>query len=229
MRNVVYGILGLVIASAGVAWFVLDAQLLTPDQRAYRTFAAGDFESAAGEFADPLWRGVSLYRAKDFKAAEGVFAGIDTPAGALNHGNALLFQGKYEEAAKRYERALELRPGWEDAIVNRDLALARAALLETEGGDMTGGQMEAESGCARCRPDRPISCGPSSATSTPRGRRSNEAALAVVDAGAGAFVRPGRDRGANFRSPGASLGRPARDPQDRRAVRGRLGADPGPR
>ena len=145
MRNVVYGILGLVIASAGVAWFVLDAQLLTPDQRAYRTFAAGDFESAAGEFADPLWRGVSLYRAKDFKAAEGVFAGIDTPAGALNHGNALLFQGKYEEAAKRYERALELRPDWEDAIVNRDLALARASLLETEGGDMTGGQMGADS------------------------------------------------------------------------------------
>lgn len=144
MRNVVYGILGLVIAGAGVAWFVLDAQLLTPDQRAYRTFAAGDFESAAGEFADPLWRGVALYRAKDFKAAEGVLAGIDTPAGAFNHGNALLFQGKYEEAAKRYERALELRPDWEDAMVNRDLALARASLLETEGGDMTGGQMGAD-------------------------------------------------------------------------------------
>ena len=64
--------------------------------------------------------------------------------GAFNQGNALLFQGKYEDAAKRYERALELRPGWEDAIVNRDIALARAALLETTGGDMTGGEMGAD-------------------------------------------------------------------------------------
>ena len=144
MRNAVYWICGLVIVGAVVAWFVLDARLLTPDQRAYRAFADGDFDTAATGFADPLWKGVALYEAKDFKAAEAVFAGLDTPDGAFNHGNALLFQGKYEEAAERYERALALRPGWEDAIVNRDLALARAALLETTGGDMTGGQLGAD-------------------------------------------------------------------------------------
>jgi Ca-activated chloride channel family protein len=136
--------IALLVVAAVIAWFALDATLLTPDQRAYRIFAAGDFDSAAEQFADPLWKGVALYEAKDFKAAAAVFAGLDTPAGAFNHGNALLFQGKYEEAATRYERALELRPGWEDARVNRDLALARAAMLETTGGDMTGGQLAAD-------------------------------------------------------------------------------------
>ena len=38
----------------------------------------------------------------------------------------------------------ELSPEWEDATINREIALARAAMLKREGGDMTGGMLEAD-------------------------------------------------------------------------------------
>ena len=85
-----------------------------------------------------MWKGVALFERGEFKQAAGVFAGIDTSNGAFNHGNALVMQGNYEEAADRYGRALQLDPDREAAIVNREIALARAKRLEKEGGDMTG-------------------------------------------------------------------------------------------
>ena len=60
-------------------------------------------------------------------------------------------QGKYEEAADRYTRALELKPEWEDATINRKIALARAEMLKKEGGDMTGGKLEAGSDASDVR------------------------------------------------------------------------------
>ena len=53
-------------------------------------------------------------------------------------------QGEYDAAAERYARALELRRDWEDATVNREIALARAEALKKEGGDMTGGKLGAD-------------------------------------------------------------------------------------
>ena len=121
-----------------------DCSLLTADQRAHRLFTEGDYETAAAGFADPMWRGAALFRQGEFEEAAGVFAGYDTPEAAFNQGNALVMQGKYDEAAARYERALELRPGWEAAVVNRDIAAARAAMLVKEGGEGTGGKLEAD-------------------------------------------------------------------------------------
>lgn len=118
--------------------------LLTPDQQAYRLFLREEYPEAADHFADPMWRGVALFEQGEFKQAAGVFAGIDTSDGAFNHGNALVMQGNYEEAADRYGRALELEPDWEAAIVNREIALARAKRLEKKGGDMTGGRLAAD-------------------------------------------------------------------------------------
>jgi Ca-activated chloride channel family protein len=118
--------------------------LLTPDQQAYRLFAAERYEEAAQRFIDPMWKGVALFRQGQFKEAAGVFAGYDTADAAFNHGNALAMQGKYEEAAGRYARALELRPDWEPAKINREIALARAEMLKKEGGEMTGGKLEAD-------------------------------------------------------------------------------------
>lgn len=116
--------------------------LLTPDQRAHRLFAAGDFAAAAETFRDPLWQGVSLFRQGEFEQAAGVFSGFDTAESAFNQSNALVLMGRYHEAVARYDRALELEAGWESARVNRDIAAARAALLDTEGGEMTGGRLE---------------------------------------------------------------------------------------
>jgi Ca-activated chloride channel family protein len=143
--NLVFWILGLVAATAlAICVARDDCTLLTPDQRAYRLYDAGDYEAAAGEFADPMWRGVALFRQGDFERAAGVFAGFDTAEAAFNQGNALVMQGKYEEAVARYDRALELRPGWEPAVINRDIAEARAALLAREGGLGTGGMLGAD-------------------------------------------------------------------------------------
>jgi Ca-activated chloride channel family protein len=118
--------------------------LLTPDQQGYRFYERGEFGEAAIRFADPMWTGIVLFRQGEFEKSAGVFAGMDTAESAFNHGNALVMQGKYAEATERYARALKLRPEWQDATINREIALARAAMLKQEGGDMTGGMLDAD-------------------------------------------------------------------------------------
>jgi len=118
--------------------------LLTPDQQAYRFYEQANYAEAAENFAAPLWQGVALFKQGEFEQAAGVFAGYDTAESAFNHGNALVMQGKYEGAAARYARALELKPGWEDASINYEIAQARAAMLKRVGGDMTGGMLGAD-------------------------------------------------------------------------------------
>ena len=145
LSNRVFWVFGLVVVAA-VAYCLVedDCSLLTADQRAYREFAAGEYEAAAADFEDPMWRGVALFRQGEFEQAAGVFAGFDTAESAFNQGNALVMLGRYDEAIARFERALELRPDWEPAVVNRDIAAARAARLKREGGEGTGGELGAD-------------------------------------------------------------------------------------
>jgi Ca-activated chloride channel family protein len=63
--------------------------------------------------------GVDAYRAGDFGTAQKRFEGIDTDQGWYNLGNALARQGKYDDAIKAYDRALQLHPGMPDAVANR--------------------------------------------------------------------------------------------------------------
>jgi len=124
--------------------WTLATVFLTPDQAGYRYYLKGEYEKAAETFTDPMWKGIALFRKGDFKEASTLFAGYDTAEAAFNQGNALVMQGKYEEAVKLYKRAIDLKPGWEDAVVNLDIAAARAEMLRKEGGDMTGGEMGAD-------------------------------------------------------------------------------------
>lgn len=64
-------------------------------------------------------QGVDAYRKGDFAAAEKDFNGIDSADAFYNQGNALAKQDRYDEAIAAYDRALELQPKMEDAIVNR--------------------------------------------------------------------------------------------------------------
>ncbi len=112
----------------------------TPDQLGEQLLREEKFAEAAKAFADPARQGVALFRAGDFKAAVAAFARDGSPEGAFNGGNALVMLGKYDDAIKRYDRALSLRPGWKDAQENRALAVVRRDRLKTEGGDETGGQ-----------------------------------------------------------------------------------------
>ena len=109
---------------------------LTPDQLGQHEFRQGEFEFAAQSFADPMWQGVAWYRAGEFEKAAQVFARLDTADTNFNQGNAWLMRGKYETAITSYDRALEKRPDWREAQENRELAEARARMVEQTGGEM---------------------------------------------------------------------------------------------
>ncbi|MEA1834328.1 tetratricopeptide repeat protein [Methylobacterium durans] len=125
-------LLALGLAADRVGWANL---LLTPDQRGSALMAHDAPGKAAAAFRDPLWRGVALFRAGDFKGAAQAFGGIETADGAYDQGNALVMLGRYDEAAARYDRALMLRPGWADAEANRAIARVRAERVRQEGGE----------------------------------------------------------------------------------------------
>lgn len=108
----------------------------TPDQQGDRLMADERFAEAAEVYRDPMRQGVAWFRAGEFKKAGQVFARVPTAEGEFNRGNAFVFQGLYEDAVRRYDRALELHPDWEDAEVNRSIAVARAEAIKTEGGEM---------------------------------------------------------------------------------------------
>lgn len=118
--------------------------LLTGDQNGYRLFNKEHYQEAAVQFSDPLWRGTALFRAGKFQEAADLFAGYDSIEAAFNHGNSLVMLGSYELAVERYDRALELRPGWDDAIINREIAVGRAKQLDQKGGEGTGGKLGAD-------------------------------------------------------------------------------------
>lgn len=138
---------GLLVLVVGFGVYSLkdgEFSLWTSDQQGHRLYEGTDYAQAATRFVDPMWRGIALFRAGEFDKAASLFAGYDTAEAAFNQGNALVMQGEYEAAVDRFARALELRPDWEDATVNREIALARAAALKKEGGDMTGGKIGAD-------------------------------------------------------------------------------------
>jgi len=137
LRILLVGIAGItVIALPATGWWVGWADLLaTPDQRGRRLMHDGRYADAAAMFADPMWRGVALMKAGDFKGAEQAFGALDTAESAFDQGNALVMLGKYDDAIRRYDRALELRPGWADATANKTLARLRAEMIKKTGGD----------------------------------------------------------------------------------------------
>ena len=125
-----------------VAWSIGWNQLwLTPDQRGRLLMAQGRNAEAAAIFVDPMWIGAAQFHTGDFKGAAQTFGGVDTAEAAYDQGNALIMLGRYEEAIARYDRALVLRPGWENAQANRTLASLRAERVKKTGGDM-GDQRE---------------------------------------------------------------------------------------
>lgn len=89
------------------------------DQRAVQALAAGDPRRAERLARSPAWRGAAAYRAGDFAAAAKAFTDAPGAGAAYNLGNALAKQGRYREAIKAYDKALQLDPDNADAHANR--------------------------------------------------------------------------------------------------------------
>lgn len=121
------------VVFAGITWSSL---WLTPDQRGQRLLRQGDFQAAAESFRDPMWQGVAWYRGGEFEKAEQAFARLSLADADFNRGNCQIMRGKYQQAIESFDRALEARPGWEQAENNREVAVARAKMVERSGGDM---------------------------------------------------------------------------------------------
>ena len=92
-----------------------------PDQQAASALRHGDAAKARQLARDPAWRGAAAYRAKDYAASVQALQqakGADTQ---YNLGNALAKLGRYPEALKAYDRALQADPHNDDARANRKL------------------------------------------------------------------------------------------------------------
>ncbi|GGO73534.1 vWA domain-containing protein [Bowmanella pacifica] len=91
------------------------------DQQGARSFANKDYEQAAKQFSDPMWKGSSLYKNGDFQGALDAFSKMDTPQALYNQGNALAHMGELDQAIDAYAKALKVDPNNEDAKANKAL------------------------------------------------------------------------------------------------------------
>lgn len=112
---------------------------VSSDQQGRRAFDKGDFPAAGRLFADPMWKGVALYRSGDFEGAAAAFAATDAPEADYNRANALAHLGRLDAAVTACRRALERRPDWPEAKANLEILVALAADAneddDTEGAD----------------------------------------------------------------------------------------------
>ena len=89
------------------------------DQQAATALKQGDAKQAMQLARDPAWRGAAAYRAGDYAAAARALHEASGGDAAYNLGNALAREGKYEDAIKAYDHALQLDPANADAQANR--------------------------------------------------------------------------------------------------------------
>ena len=87
---------------------------LTPDQQGRVLYDRGDYAAAAERFADPMWRGVALYRAGRYDDAIDAFARVDSAESYFDQGDALAKLGKLPAAIASYQRALKREPAFAD-------------------------------------------------------------------------------------------------------------------
>jgi Ca-activated chloride channel family protein len=119
---------------------------LTRDQQGQRLLERERFTAAAQVFEDPARRATACYRGADFECAAGLWGALRSAEAAYNRGNALILLGRYEEAIESYDRALDQRPDWAEAVQNREIARLRAQRLEPVEDDAggTGGALGAD-------------------------------------------------------------------------------------
>ncbi|WP_436717042.1 tetratricopeptide repeat protein [Roseiconus lacunae] len=121
-------------------WFVITALTwtsvwFTPNQYGQRLANQGRYDEAAVAFTDPMRQGVAWYRAGEFDKAAQSFTRLQSAEARYNLGNCWVLLGKYDQAIDSYDDALKEKPDWKEAQENRNLAVARAKLVESPGGE----------------------------------------------------------------------------------------------
>lgn len=91
------------------------------DQQAANTMQQQQFQQAAEQFEDPLWRATALYRAGDYQQAAELLSQYNTADSHYNRGNALAKAGQLPEAIAAYQAALEIDPAHQDSQFNLEL------------------------------------------------------------------------------------------------------------
>jgi Ca-activated chloride channel family protein len=91
------------------------------DQQAYQALIDQDAEKAAALARDPSLSGEAWFRSSEYSNATEAWSQADTADDHYNRGNALAHLGEFEAAIAAYDRALDMQPGMEDAVINREL------------------------------------------------------------------------------------------------------------
>lgn len=91
------------------------------NQRAAALMEQEQFEQAEKTFTSPDWQGVAAFRGANYSQSSKKFEAQGGAEGFYNQGNALAFQGEYQQAIEAYKKALKLEPNHLDAEYNRAL------------------------------------------------------------------------------------------------------------
>jgi Ca-activated chloride channel family protein len=92
-----------------------------PEKIAIDAYRRGDYVSAYTNSENPLLRGASYYRSRQFQQALGQFSENDSAASFYNRANTLVQLERYAEALIAYQQALDLDPQLLSAAYNRRL------------------------------------------------------------------------------------------------------------
>lgn len=88
----------------------------------YAQYAAGNYQAAAKNLPDPIWKANALYRLGQYEAALTLYSSQPHQAVALyNKGNTLAHLGRLADAIVAYTQALALEPTMKVALDNRNL------------------------------------------------------------------------------------------------------------
>lgn len=103
---------------------------MTPDQQGRLLFEMGNYDKAAKQFQNPLWKGMSLYASEEFDTAALLFSQYQDENGLLAQGNALAHARNYVQAVQVYKQLMEKYP--ENSAAKTNIAIVQARIDENQ-------------------------------------------------------------------------------------------------